>query len=217
MLNKGLTLAIENNTISHAYIFFDEDEAFEFAKALKPLAADFIIQEDLLTKDIEGMQAILKIKSFGDRRVVLIRNADNMQPVVQNKLLKTLEEPLGNTVIILSAKRRDAFLPTILSRCTEIASSDKELLLQSESLELAKEFLKAEAFYNKKNIVSEIDNKEDANAFLDALESLLRERLLETLNSKIIGKQIRLIEETRKNIGSGYSVSFALKSLSLDF
>ena len=217
MLNPELTRAIENNTISHAYLFLDEDMAFEFANALGVREVDFIVQEALLTKDIEELQRQLKYKPYGDRRLVLIKHADNMQIVVQNKLLKTLEEPLGNTIIILSAERRDALLPTILSRCTEIAANDSAPELDMEALRIAKELYASEPlFYKRKEIVDQIDDRELALKFLDAFENILREELIKTLDSNKLGAKIKLTEELRKNIKSNFSVSYALKRLALE-
>lgn len=217
MLNPELTRAIENNTISHAYLFLNETMAQEFITALGVRAVDFIVQEGLLTKDIDELQSQLKFKPYGDRRVVLIKHADNMQPIVQNKLLKTLEEPLGNTIIVLSAERRDALLQTILSRVTEIAAPDSELEIDAEALRIAKEFYTSEPVFNKrKAIVSKIEDKELALKFIDALENILREELIKNLDSKTLGPKIRLTEEARKNIKSGFSVSYALKALALN-
>lgn len=218
MLNKELTQAIENKTISHAYLFTDEHTAFEFANALGVRAVDFILVENVLTKDIESMQEQLKLKPFGDKRVVLIKNADNMQVVVQNKLLKTLEEPPQDTTIILSAQRKDALLATIQSRCTLVMAEDAELELDSEAIALAKEFANAKPlFYIRKEIVMRIEDREFALKFIDALENILREELIKTLDAEKLASKLNLIQEQRINIKSNHSVSYALKSLALNY
>lgn len=48
---------------------------------------------------------------------VIIRDAHAMTPEAQNAFLKTLEEPVGNAIIILESKEPDTLLSTILSRC----------------------------------------------------------------------------------------------------
>jgi len=48
---------------------------------------------------------------------VIVRDAHTMTTEAQNAFLKTLEEPVGNAIIILESKEPDALLPTILSRC----------------------------------------------------------------------------------------------------
>lgn len=56
-------------------------------------------------------------------KVCVIEHADLMNDSSQNCLLKTLEEPLGNTVFFLLAESGDGLLPTIRSRCTPIEMS----------------------------------------------------------------------------------------------
>jgi DNA polymerase III subunit delta' len=50
-------------------------------------------------------------------RVFIISGADAMNDAAANTLLKTLEEPPGDTMFILTTSHREALLPTILSRC----------------------------------------------------------------------------------------------------
>lgn len=56
----------------------------------------------------------------GKKRVVIISEADMMNPQAQNAFLKTLEEPNPNTLIILTSSNINRLYPTILSRCQEI-------------------------------------------------------------------------------------------------
>jgi DNA polymerase III subunit delta' len=51
------------------------------------------------------------------KRVIIISRADEMGDAAANTLLKTLEEPSSNTMLILTTAHRSALLPTILSRC----------------------------------------------------------------------------------------------------
>ena len=64
-------------------------------------------------------EAVLS-KTGGRPGIFLIFNAEQMGDAASNALLKTLEEPSKNTLIILTTSRRDALLPTIRSRCQEI-------------------------------------------------------------------------------------------------
>jgi len=50
-------------------------------------------------------------------KVFVIEEAERMNPAAQNALLKTLEEPPGDTVFILISDREDEVLETIRSRC----------------------------------------------------------------------------------------------------
>jgi DNA polymerase-3 subunit delta' len=55
------------------------------------------------------------------RRFVIVDPADEMNVQAQNALLKTLEEPPADTVLVLVATSPDALLPTIRSRCLRVA------------------------------------------------------------------------------------------------
>ncbi len=51
------------------------------------------------------------------RKVLIVSDAQTMNPVAANHLLKTLEEPPPGTVLILTATHVAGLLPTIVSRC----------------------------------------------------------------------------------------------------
>ena len=57
----------------------------------------------------------------GRPRIVVILWAETMPQEAANALLKTLEEPPANTYFLLSSDDRGALLPTIVSRCTQLA------------------------------------------------------------------------------------------------
>jgi DNA polymerase-3 subunit delta' len=56
----------------------------------------------------------------GRLRVVLIREADTLEPQSQNALLKSLEEPPPGTMFILTTALPGALLPTVRSRCMQL-------------------------------------------------------------------------------------------------
>ena len=53
----------------------------------------------------------------GRRRVFIVDPADRLLPEAQNALLKNLEEPPGEAVLLLVASRPHVLLPTVRSRC----------------------------------------------------------------------------------------------------
>jgi DNA polymerase-3 subunit gamma/tau len=57
-----------------------------------------------------------RLAPAGRRKTLLIENADRMQEGARNSLLKILEEPPETLTLILTAPRREAILPTLLSR-----------------------------------------------------------------------------------------------------
>ncbi len=67
---------------------------------------------------IRGLQQMLALRPYEARyRVVILRRFHEARPTAQDALLKTLEEPSPNTVLILTANAADSLLPTIISRC----------------------------------------------------------------------------------------------------
>ena len=63
------------------------------------------------------------------RRVVLIRRAENLNASSSNALLKMLEEPPAGVLFLLTVRKRDDLLPTILSRTAfySVQSLSKEV------------------------------------------------------------------------------------------
>ena len=49
-------------------------------------------------------------------KIVVVENAERMPPIAANALLKTLEEPISGTIILISSQPQ-RLLPTITSRC----------------------------------------------------------------------------------------------------
>lgn len=72
--------------------------------------------------EIRSLQQFLKLKVPGQiegiGRAIIITDAHRMRTEAQNALLKTLEEPPVDTVLILTTISADNLLPTITSRVT---------------------------------------------------------------------------------------------------
>jgi DNA polymerase-3 subunit delta' len=75
-------------------------------------------------KKVETVRAQIAPAAYrpfeGRRRVFIFDEPDLLQPVVQNALLKTLEEPTRSSQFILVTARPDGLLPTIRSRCPQL-------------------------------------------------------------------------------------------------
>ena len=56
----------------------------------------------------------------GGYRMVLIREADHLNPSSANALLKTLEEPPANNILVLTVQEAGDILPTLVSRCRRV-------------------------------------------------------------------------------------------------
>lgn len=70
---------------------------------------------------IRALSHVITMKPYGARlRIVVISNAQAMNPEAGNALLKLLEEPPDRTILILTAIQTSDLLPTIVSRCQHI-------------------------------------------------------------------------------------------------
>ncbi len=62
--------------------------------------------------------------SEGDNKVFVFPDCDDLSAVVQNALLKSIEEPPEDTMFILCADGREGLLTTVISRLTEYPLGD---------------------------------------------------------------------------------------------
>lgn len=69
------------------------------------------------------LQALTLKPNEADRRVVILSDAQCMNPEAGNALLKVLEEPPDRTQLVLTAGQTADLLPTVLSRCQHIRFS----------------------------------------------------------------------------------------------
>ena len=76
------------------------------------------IYESQSTEIIQKLSLVAQ--KAGGYKVVIVWQADKMNLSCSNKLLKTLEEPIGRTAFILVSDQPEKLLPTILSRVQRI-------------------------------------------------------------------------------------------------
>lgn len=111
---------------------------------------------------VEEAEAIVKklaLKSYeGGYKVLIIWMAEKLNTPAANKLLKLIEEPPDNTVILLVVEQVEQLIGTIVSRCQQIflqplgdqhimaALTDKEGLLENRAMAIAQ---RADGSYNK--------------------------------------------------------------------
>ena len=70
---------------------------------------------------IRDLGRTLAVKPYEARqRVVVIDQAQAMNPQAGNSLLKLLEEPPAKTLLVLTAGNTYGLLPTIVSRCQQV-------------------------------------------------------------------------------------------------
>ncbi|MGE8499928.1 MAG: DNA polymerase III subunit delta', partial [Pseudomonas sp.] len=85
---------------------------------LEPEEADKPIKVDQVR---ELVNFVVQTAQLGGRKVVLVEPAESMNLNAANALLKSLEEPSGNTVLLLISHLPSRLLPTVKSRCVQQA------------------------------------------------------------------------------------------------
>ncbi|HEY0289712.1 MAG TPA: DNA polymerase III subunit delta' [Pseudomonas sp.] len=96
---------------------------------LEPEEADKAIKVDQV-RDLVSF--VVQTAQMGGRKVVLIEPVESMNINAANALLKSLEEPSGNTVLLLVSHQPSRLLPTVRSRCVQQACP-----LPSQAMSLA--------------------------------------------------------------------------------
>lgn len=177
---------------------------------------------------VAKLQERLKNKPLeGDCNIAVIDSADTMTARAQNRILKTLEEPAGNAVILLLSENAENLLPTIRSRCVIYRINDyneaPEGEMAAEAEEAADMLLAGRPFYAFSEKLERLTaDKRTANAFLDALEFTYRNLLIErSEKSRLYKKEyiydcVRAIEQAKRSVAANINVGYVIKSLIIE-
>lgn len=126
----------------------------------------------------------------GTRKVFLLEDADTMNTQAANAFLKTLEEPPGDAVIILTSSKLNSLLPTIISRCQQIAFQPvKRRLIEQALLARGSEPLPARMFSRIAN-----GNMEKALRLAEQGEFEAREKALEFIRLIVEGDDLKFLD-----------------------
>ena len=187
-------------------------------------------RETISVEQISTLVEKLSFKPYGNRYAVIIEDAELMNTSAQNKLLKTLEEPVSETVLVLLCDKTESLLPTILSRCVKFYLSSSGSSISDEIQKSAEAFaalaLSGAPYYKKKNAIQQIisdkeNSRSNALQFIDALEDVLSEKLTADAGlpacsaSFRLSEMIRMAETVRKNLVQLHSVPWTIKQLCL--
>ena len=113
----------------------EEAERFKREKINDPYAiTKFDKVASIPVDQIREMQKSLSLKPYeGKKRVVIMAEVEKLSYAASNSLLKTLEEPPVDSLLILTTSNLSALLPTVISRCQLLRFNripDRELAIQ---------------------------------------------------------------------------------------
>ncbi|MGE5302896.1 MAG: DNA polymerase III subunit delta' [Alphaproteobacteria bacterium] len=78
-------------------------------------------KKEISIQQIRSIEKELSFRAFSGKKIAIIDPATLMNLPAQNALLKTLEEPPPDSLLILVASNAGGLLPTVRSRCLRIA------------------------------------------------------------------------------------------------
>jgi len=163
--------------------------------------------------EVRQIQFFLSRKPISsDHHTVIIHQAHLLTLPAQHALLKTLEEPPGNSLIYLVTSTPDSLLPTILSRVqiitTPYMSHKSNTTYMTYTSDLLKK-LQSSGVGDRLKILEEQEfTRESALKFLDDLERLLHSNLDLDLD-------YQLIVDTRRYLKANVNLKLCLTHLAL--
>mgnify|MGYP002623745840 CR=1 FL=1 len=111
-----------------------EAAAQKIVALCQKLEGDFLY-DSIPILQIRNLSSWAHIGAAAGTKVIVIEKAERMLEGVRNALLKILEEPPANTLFILTTSRRNAVMPTILSRLRSYNFSARSQEQEKEIIE----------------------------------------------------------------------------------
>ncbi|HBB76975.1 MAG TPA: hypothetical protein DCZ82_04980 [Candidatus Levybacteria bacterium] len=196
-------------TNMHSFLISSKDPQKSLEKAKEILKERGIGKWDLseiTPEKILGIEEVRKFseklffKSRGTEKALVLNLYKGATIEAQNSMLKILEEPPKNTLIIILAENSNQFLPTITSRCKIIELENKEVPKGSgEVFEIFDQNI-GERFYLAQTLY---EDKEAAVVWLEDQINSLREKAKKEKSgqqTKKFAKTIREFIEARRLI-----------------
>lgn len=129
-------------------------------------------EEKLGVEAAKKIREHLSLKPYqGTHQAVVIIKADNLTPESQNSLLKTLEEPAEDAIIILGTSFEEQLLTTLLSRCQVVRVLDEGSKIEGKFKKKIEKLL-SESTEEKFVFIEKLEEKEK---FLEELITHFRE------------------------------------------
>ena len=215
----------KNKTESHAYLFVgsrrEADRAIEYivrARNILPIDVSKISPEELKGKageikidDVRQLLRDISRSPAGENRLVIIYNCEKLNASSGNILLKSLEEPAGPVIFVLTANSLSV-LPTIKSRCRVITLENSSPDNENDEADYLPEIKKG--FFWASKLIEEIVKGEKVDELFSELSSDQRKKMLLTKKA-CFAKNLEKIEEARKRINQNGNQRLILECLIL--
>ncbi len=217
----------------------EREKTFEkLYSQLKPKKAQQTQDPDLLQlrgetsigiNQIRKLEETLSLKPHSfPPKIGWIAQAEKLTTEAQNALLKILEEPIGDSVLVLTAPRKENLLTTVVSRCRLISLPEKaEIELdQREIKELSQELEKILKSSPGKRLqyTDQLRARDETLCFCQnqlvlwraiLLKKIKGKAFLTHLSNKEITTSLRQIEKTLNYLKANVNPRLALDNLLL--
>lgn len=173
-------------------------------------------------ENVRDIQKATLLKPFrGKIKAVVISAYEDITLQAQNALLKILEEPPANTIIVIQTAKKELLLPTIISRCKVIILKPEEIKLIQEDFskyDEALNILLTGGIGDKLKTAENIAKNKDAILWLEKMAVFLRNKLIQNNDNPKYLKSLKELQKTYKTIKStNVNQRIALENLFLSF
>lgn len=222
-MKKDFLLNIEKNNLSHAYLITGNESGREewiklFIDYIKINSSDLFFLDNsdkIKIQEIRNLQHQVNLKPHSSKhKVAVIKNAQMLTPEASNAILKTLEEPPQNSILILSANREEELLPTVVSRTRKIKIHSHSILIVTTQEKEMINSLFGMSVKKKFDLAQDIQKREQAENFVDKLLIVLREKML---SGEALVALIKKTQSYKKFFKTNTNKRLILENLFLEF
>lgn len=174
-------------------------------------------ETNIKIEEVRNLERVLNLKPYDvPPKIAIILEAEKLTFEAQGALLKILEEPPGETILILTAADETNLLPTIVSRCQQIyLPPQTEFVMEKEEFEEMKRFTKellAASAGKRIKLAEKIINREEAIVFCQKQLLFWEKVLVQKPNAKV-AKILRQIQKTLKYLSANVNPKLAIENL----
>ncbi len=139
---------------------------------------------------------------FNSVKLVFVKNAVRLSETIQNKLLKTLEEPPIETIFFIINEQKNKYLPTFESRANfiKLATTKNKVVSHTNFIEYIKQsyskLIEEDRFVSLDEFSKVIDNREKLEEFT---EYILNWHTANSSNFRQVNKLLELLKSYEPN------------------
>lgn len=211
----------------HAYLITGGSEQKQKEEARKLFSErgvrEIITLETQTKHSIESIRNLNKDLSIARffanaERGVLIIDASRLTDEAANAFLKTLEDPPGQTVIILTSPSKDQVLQTIASRTQTIDLGNNE----TEIISTDREDLTNKTIGERFKLLETISNRDQAllfcaNQTIQLHKNLLKKSHTNQKDLHLLAKQAKRLEQAQNDLEINANIKLALGDLFINY